>query len=66
MGQVLAVVSGKGGTGKTSLCAGVACALAADGQTEITELHHIDRGYENLIEKFQSIGADIVRITDAE
>lgn len=32
MGQVLAVVSGKGGTGKTSLCAGVACALAAEGR----------------------------------
>lgn len=28
MGQVLAVISGKGGTGKTSLCAGVALALA--------------------------------------
>ena len=53
----------------TDLRAGAAliiAALAADGQTEITELHHIDRGYENLIEKFQSIGADIVRITDAE
>ena len=32
MGQVLAVVSGKGGTGKTSLCAAVACQLAASGQ----------------------------------
>ena len=32
LGQVLAVVSGKGGTGKTSLCAAVACALAVDGQ----------------------------------
>lgn len=32
MGQILAVVSGKGGTGKTSLCAGVACCLAAEGQ----------------------------------
>ena len=32
MGQVLAVVSGKGGTGKTSLCAAVACALAGMGQ----------------------------------
>ena len=32
LGQVLAVVSGKGGTGKTSLCAGVACALASEGQ----------------------------------
>lgn len=28
MGQVLAIVSGKGGTGKTSLCAAIACALA--------------------------------------
>lgn len=32
MGQVLAVVSGKGGTGKTSLCAAVACRLAELGQ----------------------------------
>ena len=32
MGQVLAVISGKGGTGKTSLCAGVALALAEAGQ----------------------------------
>ena len=31
MGTVLAVISGKGGTGKTSLCAGVASCLAADG-----------------------------------
>ena len=33
MGQILAVVSGKGGTGKTSLCAAVACCLAELGQT---------------------------------
>ena len=39
-------------------------ALAAEGQTEITELQYIDRGYEDLIEKFQTIGADIVRISD--
>ena len=32
MGQVLAVVSGKGGTGKTSVCACVATSLAAAGQ----------------------------------
>ncbi len=32
MGQVLAVVSGKGGTGKTSVCAGVAMSLAEAGQ----------------------------------
>lgn len=32
MGQVIAVISGKGGTGKTSLTAGVASCLAAEGQ----------------------------------
>lgn len=32
MGQVLAIVSGKGGTGKTSLCAAIACALARQKQ----------------------------------
>lgn len=32
MGEVIAFVSGKGGTGKTSLCAGVATMLASKGQ----------------------------------
>ena len=32
MGELFAVVSGKGGTGKTSLCAGIATALAAEGK----------------------------------
>ena len=32
MAQVVAISSGKGGTGKTTLCAGVACALAELGQ----------------------------------
>ena len=31
MGQVLAVISGKGGTGKTSVCAGVAGCLCLEG-----------------------------------
>ncbi len=31
MGQILAVISGKGGTGKTSLCAGLAACLGAEG-----------------------------------
>jgi septum site-determining protein MinD len=33
MGEVITVLSGKGGTGKTSVCAGVATALAERGQT---------------------------------
>ena len=32
MGELIAVLSGKGGTGKTSVCAGIATALAAAGQ----------------------------------
>lgn len=32
MGQIIAVTSGKGGTGKTTLCAGVASCLAAEGK----------------------------------
>lgn len=32
MGEVIGVLSGKGGTGKTSVCAGIATALAAEGK----------------------------------
>ena len=32
MGELIAVLSGKGGTGKTSVCAGIAAALAASGR----------------------------------
>jgi len=33
LGELIAVLSGKGGTGKTSLCAGIATALAAEGKS---------------------------------
>ena len=32
MGELFAVLSGKGGTGKTSVCAGIATALAEEGK----------------------------------
>ena len=51
----------------TDLRAGAAltlAGLAAHGQTEIGELHHIDRGYDRLVEKLQGLGADIVRVTE--
>ena len=35
---------------------------AATGSTEIEDILHIDRGYENVVEKFAAIGADIRRI----
>ena len=36
--------------------------LMADGVTEITDIHHIDRGYENFEQKFASLGGDIKRV----
>ena len=35
--------------------------LAAEGKTEISRIYHIDRGYEKIEEKFQSLGAEIFR-----
>ena len=37
--------------------------LMAEGTTEIEEIEHIDRGYENVVEKFSSLGADIKRVS---
>ncbi len=37
--------------------------LAAKGTTEIEDILHIDRGYEDVVEKFSLLGADIKRIT---
>lgn len=51
----------------TDLRAGAALTLAglsAKGQTEIGELHHIDRGYDHLVEKLQGLGADIIRVNE--
>ena len=36
-------------------------ALAADGETAITDAHHIDRGYETFVGKLASLGAAIRR-----
>ena len=36
--------------------------LAANGQTEIGDIYHIDRGYTNIEEKFRNLGADIYRV----
>ncbi|MBI4363396.1 MAG: UDP-N-acetylglucosamine 1-carboxyvinyltransferase [Candidatus Doudnabacteria bacterium] len=40
----------------------VIAALIAKGQSEISDIHHIDRGYENLEGRLQALGADIKRI----
>ncbi|QSQ08709.1 UDP-N-acetylglucosamine 1-carboxyvinyltransferase 2 [Koleobacter methoxysyntrophicus] len=49
----------------TDLRAGAAMVIAgliASGETEISCIHHIDRGYESIEKKLKEIGADIVRI----
>lgn len=46
MGEVLAVLSGKGGTGKTSVCAGIATALAEEGRRVLCV--DCDMGLRNL------------------
>lgn len=51
----------------TDLRAGAALVLAglvADGKTEISEIYHIERGYEKFIEKFEALGATITRVDD--
>jgi UDP-N-acetylglucosamine 1-carboxyvinyltransferase len=42
----------------------VLAALCASGETLIDRVYHIDRGYETIVRKLRSIGADIERITD--
>lgn len=73
------LISGKTATvtGKEKLHAATVCAhdlragaalviagLAAEGVTEVENIHFVERGYENLIEKLTELGADIRRIED--
>jgi UDP-N-acetylglucosamine 1-carboxyvinyltransferase len=39
----------------------VVAGLAADGETEITGVHHIDRGYDDLVGRLAAVGAHIER-----
>jgi len=41
----------------------VIAGLAAEGSTEVSDIHHIRRGYEDFEEKLRSIGADIRKIS---
>ena len=53
----------------TTVCAGdlrmgvtlVIAALVAEGRSEVLDIHHIDRGYENLEKRLRELGADIKR-----
>jgi UDP-N-acetylglucosamine 1-carboxyvinyltransferase len=40
----------------------VIAALIAEGKSEIIDIHHIDRGYENFEKRLRKLGADIKRV----
>ncbi|QYU70947.1 UDP-N-acetylglucosamine 1-carboxyvinyltransferase [Leptolyngbya sp. 15MV] len=42
----------------------IIAALAAEGETTVRRIYHLDRGYERLEEKLQLVGADIERVGD--
>jgi UDP-N-acetylglucosamine 1-carboxyvinyltransferase len=42
----------------------VLAGLAAEGETLIDRVYHIDRGYETIVKKLRKLGADIERIKD--
>lgn len=51
----------------TDLRAGAAVVLTgliADGITEISQIYHVDRGYENFVNKLKKLGANIMRVED--
>ncbi len=68
-----AIVTGKTGLNGARVLASdlrasaslVLAGLAADGETTIDRVYHIDRGYETIVKKISSIGGDITRIKDS-
>ena len=42
----------------------VAAGMAAIGETSVSRVYHIDRGYESIEEKLNNVGADIRRVND--
>ena len=42
----------------------VLAGMAATGETIVSRIYHIDRGYENIEQKLAGIGADITRVSN--
>ena len=65
-----AIVTGKEKLRGATVCAHdlragaalIIAGLAAEGTTKVENIHFIERGYENIIEKLQNLGANINRI----
>jgi UDP-N-acetylglucosamine 1-carboxyvinyltransferase len=44
----------------------VLAGMAAEGETEVLRVYHLDRGYEDLEEKLNTVGANISRVSQNE
>jgi UDP-N-acetylglucosamine 1-carboxyvinyltransferase len=44
----------------------ILAALAIEGETEISNIYHVERGYENIESILRELGADIVKSEDIE
>jgi UDP-N-acetylglucosamine 1-carboxyvinyltransferase len=42
----------------------VLAGLAADGETNVRRIYHIDRGYESMADKLGALGASIERVEE--
>lgn len=42
----------------------VVAALAAEGESRISRIYHLDRGYQKLDQKLQRLGAKISRVEE--
>jgi UDP-N-acetylglucosamine 1-carboxyvinyltransferase len=40
----------------------IAAGLAADGQTRVTPLETVERGYSQLVSRLEAIGAQVTRV----
>jgi UDP-N-acetylglucosamine 1-carboxyvinyltransferase len=66
-GATLAIISGPTPLAGANLraldvragAAFILAGLAAQGQTEVSDIYHVERGYERIDEKLRSLGADI-------
>jgi UDP-N-acetylglucosamine 1-carboxyvinyltransferase len=44
----------------------VLAGMAAEGETRISRVYHIDRGYERIEERLRRLGARIARVADED
>jgi len=42
----------------------VLAALAAEGETSVSRIYHVDRGYDHMEKKFALLGADMKRVEE--